>query len=66
MPVKSKQQLKAMAAAMSGKSNLGIPPSVGKEFVEATPKGAAKKLPTRVGPKKSSKPGKGKDFSFTK
>jgi len=40
MPAKSKDQLKAMAAAATGKSTLGIPKKVGKDFVAATPKGA--------------------------
>lgn len=57
MPAKSKDQLNAMRAAAAGKSTLGIPAKVGKEFVEATPKGA--KLP-----QKKSK--KGRDYQFTK
>lgn len=61
MPAKSKQQLKAMGAAASGNSTLGIPQNVGVDFVAATPKGA--KLPQRV-PQKGPK--KGKDFGFTK
>lgn len=61
MPATSKKQLGAMAAAMGGSSELGIPPSVGKEFVKATPKGA--NLPEKA-PKKGAK--KGKDFSFSK
>ena len=35
MPIKSKQQQKAMYAAAAGKSTLGIPKKVGKEFVKA-------------------------------
>ena len=35
MPIKSKAQKAAMHAAASGKSNLGIPKKVGKEFVSA-------------------------------
>lgn len=62
MPAVSKQQLKAMGAAAGGKSNLGIPQDVGAEFVKATPKGA--NLPQKA-PKKG-KPGKGKDFRFSK
>ena len=38
-----------MFAAAAGKSTLGIPKSVGKEFVDATPAGA--KLPERKKPK---------------
>lgn len=60
MPATSKKQLRAMAAAMGGSSNIGIPQSVGKEFVKATPKGA--NLPESA-PKKGKK---GKDFRFSK
>lgn len=35
-----------MFAAKAGKSTLGIPKSVGEEFIAATPKGA--KLPEKV------------------
>ncbi len=42
-PPVSESQLKAMGAAMSGHSNLGIPKSVGKEFIDADPGG---KLPS--------------------
>ena len=46
MPMESKQQLKAMYAAAEGKSNIGIPKKVGKEFVKA---GKAKpNLPQKV------------------
>lgn len=41
-PPVSQAQRKAMGAAMSGRSNLGIPKSVGKEFIDADPGG---KLP---------------------
>ena len=44
MPNKSEAQRKAMAAAASGKSGLGIPKSVGKEFMAADKGG---KLPDR-------------------
>jgi hypothetical protein len=46
MPFKSKAQERAMYAAASGKSTLGIPKSVGKDFVAAGP--ASKNLPQRV------------------
>lgn len=46
MPAKSKAQLKAMYAAAAGRSTLGIPTKVGREFVQATP--TAKKLPQHV------------------
>lgn len=46
MPMESKQQMKAMYAAAAGKSTLGIPKKVGKEFVKA---GKAKpNLPQKV------------------
>lgn len=46
MPYKSKDQQAAMYAAASGKSTLGIPKKVGKEFVKA---GKAKpNLPQKV------------------
>ena len=35
MPMESKQQMKAMYAAAEGKSTLGIPKKVGKEFVKS-------------------------------
>jgi hypothetical protein len=49
MPPKSEQQRKAMAAAMSGKSTLGIPKKVGKEFIAADKGG---KLPKKAPKKK--------------
>lgn len=46
MPMKSEAQMKAMYAAAAGKSTLGIPKKVGKEFVKA---GKAKpNLPQKV------------------
>ena len=46
MPIVSKQQQKAMYAAAEGKSTLGIPKKVGKEFVKA---GKAKpNLPQKI------------------
>ena len=48
MPAVSKAQNAAMRAAMAGKSTLGIPKEVGRDFVEATPPGAVKRLPERV------------------
>ena len=35
MPSKTKKQARAMRAAAAGKSTIGIPKSVGKEFVKA-------------------------------
>jgi hypothetical protein len=46
MPVVSEAQRRAMFAAKEGKSTLGIPKSVGADFIAATPKGA--KLPARA------------------
>ena len=51
MPVVSESQRRAMYAAAAGKSTLGIPKDVGKDFVAASPAG---KLPERA-PKKKSK-----------
>jgi hypothetical protein len=45
MPPKSQKQRSAMAMAAKGKSNLGIPKSVGKEFIAADKGG---KLPKRA------------------
>lgn len=45
MPPVSQQQRKAMYAAAQGKSTLGIPKKVGKEFVAADKPG---KLPKRA------------------
>jgi len=38
MPSKSRDQAIAMMLAAKGKGNIGIPPSVGKEFHEADKK----------------------------
>lgn len=46
MPVQSKAQLRAMYAAKEGKSTLGIPQNVGKEFTEKTT--TTKGLPEKV------------------
>lgn len=43
MPPVSEKQRRAMRAAASGQSTLGIPPSVGKDFSDADPGG---KLPS--------------------
>lgn len=47
MPVVSEAQRRAMYAAKSGHSTLGIPRKVGADFIAATPKG--KKLPEHKG-----------------
>jgi hypothetical protein len=44
MPPRSEAQRRAMRAAASGKSTLGIPRKVGKEFSKSDPGG---KLPRR-------------------
>jgi hypothetical protein len=49
IPIVSEQQRKAMYAAAAGKSTLGIPKSVGQDFVAAGP--ASKNLPEKA-PKK--------------
>ncbi len=49
MPIESKSQQRAMYAAAAGKSTLGIPKAVGKDFVAAGP--ASSKLPERKKPK---------------
>jgi hypothetical protein len=49
MPPVSEKQRKAMASAAHGKSTLGIPKSVGKEFISADKGG---KLPKKKGSKK--------------
>ena len=46
MPIESKQQQKAMYAAAAGKSTLGIPKKVGKEFIKACK--AKPNLPQKV------------------
>ncbi len=46
MPYKSESQKGAMYAAAAGKSTLGIPKKVGKEFVKAGP--SSKNLPNKV------------------
>jgi hypothetical protein len=53
MPFVSEAQKRAMYAAASGKSTLGIPKKVGADFVAAGP--ASKKLPERKS-QKHSKP----------
>jgi hypothetical protein len=51
MPPVSEKQRKAMAAAAHGKSTIGIPAKVGKEFIKADPGG---KLPKKA--KQKGKP----------
>src|SRR6267378_2409007 len=49
MPAKSRAQFRAMQAAAHGKSTLGIPQKVGKEFAAATE--SPKNLPARASKK---------------
>jgi len=44
MPIKSKDQMAAMYAAAAGKSTIGIPKKVGKEFIKSP---APKNLPKK-------------------
>ena len=53
MPIKSKAQQAAMYAAAAGKSTIGIPKKVGKEFVKAGP--TSKNLPQKVQKKASGR-----------
>ena len=48
MPIKSKSQARAMYAAASGKGETGIPKTVAKEMIAATPKKAYAKMPEQV------------------
>ena len=43
MPSRTKKQARAMRAAAAGKSTIGIPKKVGKEFVQADRKKARRK-----------------------
>jgi hypothetical protein len=52
MPAVSEAQRRAMYAAAAGKSTLGIPVKVGKDFVAATPPG---KLPAKAPKAKAPK-----------
>ncbi len=63
MPFKSKQQRKAMFAAASGKSTLGIPAKVGKEFVTASKGEDMVDLPTTA-PKPTKPKALASNFGF--
>lgn len=58
MPVVSKDQNAAMRAAAAGHSTLGIPSSVGRDFVAASHGMKVSKLPQHVAkkPKRSPRP----------
>lgn len=55
MPVVSKAQNAAMHAAAAGKSTLGIPKSVGADFVAASHGLSVKKLPEHKGDAKAKR-----------
>lgn len=55
MPPKSEAQRRAMQAAKSGHSTLGIPKSVGKEFAAADPGGKLPEKAKKGGPFKLKK-----------
>lgn len=48
MPTVSRAQQRAMFAAAAGKSNIGIPKSVGQDFAAADIARGPKKLPKRA------------------
>ena len=53
MPIVSQAQQRAMYAAAAGNSNVGIPKSVGQDFVAAGPAGGSfAKLPAKKSPSK--------------
>jgi len=53
MPPRSQAQARAMFAAASGNSTIGIPKKVGAEFTEDLKPGSVKDLPKRAKPKKT-------------
>lgn len=60
MPAVSKAQNAAMHAAASGHSTLGIPKSVGKEFVSATHGKSVSRMPEHVVRRKAHRAAHGK------
>ena len=56
MPDVSRKQQEAMAAAAGGRSTLGIPPSVGQEFIAADRARGPTKLPERAPKRKPGGP----------
>lgn len=48
MPMRSKAQQRAMYAAAQGSGKTGIPASVAKEYIKATPKSTYGDLPERA------------------
>lgn len=55
MPATSKAQFHAMQAAKHGRSTIGIPASVGRDFVAATP--SPGRLPARAEAEGKAEPG---------
>ena len=53
MPPRSKAQARAMFAAKSGRSTIGIPKSVGEDFTSNLSKGSVKSLPERKAKERS-------------
>ncbi len=62
MPSVSQKQHIAMLLASKGKSNIGIPQSVGQEYVEADKQGALERMTNPTKPKRK----RGVLESFTK
>lgn len=60
MPAESKAQFNAMQAAAHGHSTLGIPASVGKEFVAATPSSSVEAMTGLPSGKKKVRRGGGR------
>ena len=60
MPSKTPEQHRAMAAAAHGHSTLGIPKSVGKEFLAADKRKAKAKTKKRRQPSQFALPREGK------
>jgi hypothetical protein len=48
MPIRSKAQQRAMYAAAEGRGQTGIPKSVAREYIEATPKRSYADMPERA------------------
>ena len=55
MPVKSKAQARAMAAAMAGRGKGAIPPTVAEEYMKGMTKAKYAKLPARAKKKRGRK-----------
>jgi hypothetical protein len=55
MPLKSMAQTRLAYASAAGKAKDGMPKTVAKEYIEATPKSAYAKMPERVSRKAAMK-----------